>query len=292
MKVARDLYNARLIDRDAALVAAGYYSGPTSDKGLGHGNSTLEGVTHPRYNTLVEEDFRAYIKNNKINKMNAEEMKTYIDRIASLDKSLDADINKYNAEVHRLRISGGTPTKTDAAGYAARGKSYVQRNPGRFKGMALMGALGTLFGCIGCVQKAQALTQSPALANAIQALEQGDINGAREALVDPIKGLGVEMEKNDIRFPGTTLPPSEAIEQWVDKGIDQMNQYASDLTGMPYNFGGGMVRIEGKMYTAPELDDSRDLSNYGWDWMKVGDEWLPFLYDEGDEVIPLLPLGE
>jgi hypothetical protein len=131
-----------VLSQEAQEYFAGAYSGPTRTP---HRFDTYGGVRHIDYNLYVKQELEAFIKANRITPdkpMTKEQAQRFSENIRTgeylTDPTRAAKIKAFNEAIVR-DLRRPLPSQ-DIATAIARGKAYIQANPGRYKAMVLVGA--------------------------------------------------------------------------------------------------------------------------------------------------------
>jgi len=137
----RKLFNS--ISKEAHDFFAGAYSGPTWEP---HRNDTYGGVKHVDYNEMVKEELKEFMRVNGITDkkpMTTKQAREFSENIRKAENLSDparaANIKKFNdAIVKDLKVKLLPDQGIDAT--IARGKSYIEKNPKRYKAYIAIGA--------------------------------------------------------------------------------------------------------------------------------------------------------
>jgi hypothetical protein len=177
---------------DAVAYAAGSYSGATDPD---HNFGTYGGVRHRDYNRVVKEELKTFIKDNGIKKMTKEQMRDFIGLI---ENGLDTHgephpvIGPFNRAVKSM-VPKGTSTPTKMDDIVAAGRKYMKTQ--RFRLLAAGAVLsGFLSDAVAAqVQSLDVTSESGHFKRAIKALQDGDLNLARQQLIGDSNSLYTEI---------------------------------------------------------------------------------------------------
>ncbi len=172
----------RYLSDEAAQYAAGAYSGPTDPH---HGSTTLDEVTHHKYNADVKAELQKFIEQNKIKKMTAAQMEEFVGLI---ENGLGADgkphdfIGPYNKAIKGM-LPKGTVRTSKLDDILAAGRKYMKHS--RFR---LLAAGAVVSGILGEVVAQQVKVLNVASSSghyrqALRALQDGDLTKARNLLI-------------------------------------------------------------------------------------------------------------
>lgn len=187
----------------ARELAGGYFSGPTYPS---HDFGPVNGVKHPRYSDLVEEKFaekfKDQLKSGKL--IDEKQLREFIQNdLENADKR--TAIGKFNSGIQdrcKEYVKRNPSTKLNKPSQMTvdqlkqRGRDYMKRNPKRFNVPAKTSTLGGVrTALVGLMTGAAASSVSDALGavtaasrtdhlrRAVDAIDAGDVNGARIILL-------------------------------------------------------------------------------------------------------------
>lgn len=181
---------------EAVAYAAGAYSGPTSPH---HGNTTVDQITHHKYNKAVKTQLEVFIKNNKISvarKMTGAQMEEFTRLTTS---GLDANgqpheiIARYNRGINKLLPKGSAAVSRRFSDVLAAGQKYMKHS--RFRLLAAGAVVSTIVGEVIAAQTGllEVASSSGHFERAIQQLQSGNLGGARLLLIGDDKSLYSEI---------------------------------------------------------------------------------------------------
>jgi hypothetical protein len=187
----RKFFSAGRVSDAAARVAEGYYTGQTDPN---HCFGKYGGISHAKYNKLVEERFEDYLRTlNKSSqgKVTADEMIDFINNHIR-GRSAPKKIRDFNRAVEKLikvkknHVDPRTLTKRQLIDI---GKQF-RSNRSVFVSARLTGALALVGGL--ALQEAQGFAdtcaQTPHVRNAYEAAIRGDLMGVDQALLGTRRG--------------------------------------------------------------------------------------------------------
>ena len=205
----------RRLTTEAKQYAAGAYTTPLDPQ---HCNKTYGGISHPKYNELVATEFKNFMA-GKSNKVTAAEMKEFIDNIKQgkgADGKIVPGIKSFNDAIKSDIKDPPKPSKIKEI--IESGKKYMQTNRFRLLAMAavLAGALADVV-----VSHAQILSctaNSQNYRDALEALEQGDLNRARDKLIGENHSVYVDILGEAGAHPALNF--RKAIEKAFERAND------------------------------------------------------------------------
>jgi hypothetical protein len=192
--VLRDLFEEGLITEGAWYLGLGYYTGQTEPD---HGYREYGGVTHARYNELVEDEFRD-LGHTRRNPMTADEMLDFIEKkIRKSDKAEITDfLDVVEAQRRRFlkRPAAARPPRTQSVSQLInRGNNFVKS-----RSYATVRVLGALTGVgLAVVSESTGFAQTCAVPNgpyqkSLEALNDGDLSKGLDYLLGSRRDANVE----------------------------------------------------------------------------------------------------
>lgn len=172
-----------MLSDDAVAYAMGSYSGKLNPP---HRNARYGGITHHEYNKLVNDELETFINGRRIKNMTASEMHEFTNLVSG-GRGANGEINPKIAafnEAVKAQVAKGTSVPSKIEDVIAAGRKYMKTS--RFRALAVGAVASGLLG-EAVAQEVKLLdvaSRSGHYRNALQALENGDLNQAQNLLID------------------------------------------------------------------------------------------------------------